>query len=69
MPTRRYLTTYILEEDEVKVYTEDQKVEVREALAEADEWVWQFASNKTAAILQHFDKLDEWERNPGKDTY
>lgn len=33
------------------------------------EWVWQYAPDKETAITQHFQKHDEWQANPNKETY
>ena len=66
----RYLTAYFMPDngpDYVAAFTEDENW--REACEPAEDYVWQFATNKQAAILQHFDKLDEWEADPTKDTY
>ena len=66
---KRFITAYFVESDKVEVYTEDQTDEIKEAQATCDEWVWQFAKNKEIAKQQHFDKHDEWECDPTKETY
>ena len=33
------------------------------------EYVWQFAPDKQTAISQHYEKHDEWQENPNKETY
>ncbi len=35
----------------------------------AEEWVWQYALNRDAALKQHDSKMDEYELNPDKVTY
>lgn len=63
----RYLTTYSLERDKVECFTEQD--DYHKAIDNADDWVWQYAPDRAAAIAQHFEKLDEWEANPHKRTY
>lgn len=63
----RYLTTYRIDTDTVEAFTEQD--DYKAAVDLADEWVWQFAEDRQAAILQHFDKHDEWTSDPEKQTY
>ena len=41
----------------------------KDTISDASEYVWQFAETKQQAINQHFDKFEEWEINPNKETY
>jgi hypothetical protein len=63
----RYLTTYRSDLDKVEAFTESD--DYKNAVWNADDWVWQYAENPEQAKAQHFDKLDEWEQNPDKETY
>ena len=63
---KRFLTVYQLELDKVSVFDESN---YKDAPVDIDDWVWQFAPDEQTAIKQHFKKLDEYEKNPDKDTY
>jgi hypothetical protein len=63
----RYMTAYFLLEDKVEAFTEDE--DWKKAQEEAEDFVWQFAPDKETAIFLHFEKLDDWENNPDKETY
>jgi len=64
---KRFLTTYELETDRIRVFTEQD--DYRAAIEAASDWVWQWATSHLMAISQHHDKVDEWEADPTKDTY
>jgi len=63
----RFLTTYTVEADQIQVYSESD--DISHATDDVSDWVWQWAPDKETARMQHFDKLDEWEMDPTKDTY
>ena len=63
----KYLTTHNAATDTIEVFAESE--DYVEAQNLADEWVWQYANDKLAALSQHFDKHDEWTKNPTKAVY
>lgn len=62
----RYISMYFLEDNLLEVYREDEP-EWREK--DPTDFIWQYAPDRETARDQHFDKLDEWELDPTKDTY
>ena len=63
---KRFLTVYQLELDKLSVFDESN---YKDAPEDCSDRVWQFAPDKETAIKQHFQKMDEYEKNPDKDTY
>lgn len=82
---KRFLTVTTYMDDEILCFTEmeyhnltfvnGQSVPLEDAiydLTEGDEYsdyVWQWAEDKSSAISQHHDKIDEYQMNPNKATY
>ena len=63
----RFMSCYTLETDQIEAFKETEDWQT--AQDRADEFVWQFATDRKQAIAQHFNKLDEWENDPTKHTY
>jgi hypothetical protein len=66
--------TYEKEFGVISCMSEDQFSDFKQSdrADECNDWheyVWQFAPDKQAAISQHYEKHDEWQENPNKDTY
>ena len=71
----RFVTFITCEQDDILCMTEEEfksaKANDDPSVASDlwDEWIWQFADSKEQAIAQHVEKMDEWEKNPSKETY
>lgn len=54
----RYMTTYSFDTDKIEAFLESEDWQTAQELA--DEYVWQHAPDRAAAIDNHIVKQDEW---------